>query len=140
MPESSMLIYGGIFAVMIIFGLASFYINRKQNQARQTNYLAKYPDAVKVWMKTTNMLIVNSKVSVYTVDGEVPAYFNGGCYVKPGKSVLNVQYEAERPGITHRKVTTYTDRVNVEVDLEPNKEYTLLFDKDLGQFRTEVKA
>lgn len=59
--------------------------------------------------------------------------------VKPGKSVLNVRFDSERVGFFYKRVRTYTDPVDIEVDLEAGKEYIISFDKKLDNFVVSEK-
>lgn len=128
-----------LMAGMIVFGIISWYITAKNNQKRRSNYLEKYPNAVKVYPKMTNVIVANSQIMIHMVDGEAPVFKGGAFYVKPGKSVLSVSFESERVGFFYKKVRTYTDRISIEVDLEPGKDYVISFDKKAESFRVDEK-
>lgn len=129
-----------LMAAMMVFGIISWYFTLKNNKKRRLNYLEKYPNAVKVYPKKTNVVVANSQIMIYAVDGEMPAFQNGAFYVKPGKSVLDVSFESERVGFFYKRVRTYTDKVSIEVDLEAGKEYIISFDKKADNFRVDEKT
>lgn len=128
-----------VFIVFVIVGIVMIIVNFKTNKKRKNNYLEKYPNAVKVYAKTTNVVVANSQVTIGLVDGETPAYFNGGTYVKPGKSILTVKFDSSRVGVFYKTVNTTTDFVEIEVDLQEGKEYLISFDKKQEQFKIEEK-
>lgn len=131
--------YVYFLAAFIALGIVMMVVNLKKNSNRKNEYLKKYPNAVKVWAKRTNVVVAQSAVTIGMVDGETPAYFQGGTYVKPGKSELMVRFDASRVGVFYKQVNTYTDYVTIQVDLEEGKEYLLSFDKKKEEFVIEEK-
>ncbi len=125
-------IYILIIAAVFISGAVISFLGMQSNKKRTTAYLNEHPDAVKVYLKSTNYLVASSHVTVAQVDGLAPAAFMGGIYVKPGKSVLLVAYSASRVGFFYRRVNSGTDYVPIEVDLESGKEYLLSYSKKEG--------
>lgn len=128
-----------VLPVFILVGVVMMVVSLTSRSKRRNNYLEKYPNAVKVYAKTTNVVVANSQVVIGLVDGETPAYFTGGTYVKPGKSVLTVRFDSSRVGVFYKSVNKTTDYVEVEVNLEEGKEYELSFDKKEQQFKIEEK-
>lgn len=128
-----------LIGAMIIFGIISSVVSRRNNKVAKNNYLQKYPNAVRVYPKYTNVVVASSQITIHSVDGETPIYDKGAFLVKPGKSVLNVRFDSERVGFFYKRVRTYTDPVDVEVDLEAGKEYIISFDKKLDNFVVSEK-
>lgn len=58
-------------------------------------------------------------------------------YIVPGKNTITAQYFDQRDGVKYDTVTKYTDPINFDVNLEPNKSYLLNFDLDLVEFTIE---
>ncbi len=57
-----------------------------------------------------------------------------GHYLLPGKNILELQYETQRPGILHKWIRTSYDPQKIEVNVEPNKKYSISFDKNSNGF------
>lgn len=51
---------------------------------------------------------------------------------------MELQYEKVRPGIIYKSVRTTYDPQKIEVNVEPNKRYTISYDKNSGFVFTEV--
>ena len=130
--SSMPVIYVVIFAGICIFSAVSAVMSFISNKNAVKAYLEKHPDAVKVYLKSTYYVFMSSRILVGSVDDERPALFNGGVYVKPGTSVLMLQYFKSRAGFFYRRVNSSTDFVDVEVNLEPGKEYLISFDRNDG--------
>ena len=134
--SSPLRFYIPIFIAIIVFGFISMYFNKKANSKATNEYLEKYPEVVKVFLKHTNIGVANSHIEVASVDGLTPARFSSGMevgiYVKVGKSVVNAAYLSSRVGVLHKNVTTYTDYTPIELDLVAGKDYELSFDKKEG--------
>ena len=56
----------------------------------------------------------------------------------PGKTVLELQYEKVRPGIIYKTVSTTYDPQKIEVNVEPNRKYTISYDKNSGFVFTDI--
>lgn len=119
-------------ALVCLIYVLNIYISFFVNKASSKSYLKEHPDAVKVHLKRTFFLVASSQITVAKVDNERPALFNGGVYVKPGKSILSLQYAKSRIGILYKSVKSYTDFTDVEVNLTAGKEYIISFDKKEG--------
>lgn len=125
------------FIILGLFILGSLIMQVfifKRNRNRRNAYLEKHPDSVKVHLKSTHYGVASSAVSIISIDDEEPCLFNGGFYVKPGKSEIVVSFDSKRVGVMYKSVSKSTGYVPIEVDLEKGKEYELSFDKKEGEF------
>jgi len=109
----------------------------KKIKKLKTEYLNRYPDAVRVFL-LHHIGITTETITVYNVDGEEPALFTekmkSGFYLKPGKSAVSVSYGNSRPGVMYKNVSKTTDVVELVLEAEAGKEYTLSFDKKSKEF------
>ena len=80
---------------------------------------------------TLNCLSINGEAREQIMVG----YGKRGHYVLPGTNVLELQYETQRPGILHKWVRTTYDPQKIEVNVEPNKKYSISYDKKQGEFK-----
>ncbi|MDR0382542.1 MAG: hypothetical protein LBH50_00975, partial [Spirochaetaceae bacterium] len=132
-------------------------------EASNKAFLEKYPDAAKVYPYSRNS-ITSEAVQVHSVDGGLPEFFyeagklsgmaaitgiigsitgsgnNTGFYLKPGTTTVEISYYHNRPGIMYKNVTTTTDAVKKELQVEPNKKYRLGFDRQAETFSLEESA
>lgn len=109
------------------------------------DYLAKHPDAAKVYLKTGMKSWYSSEVTtVFFVNGEEPVHFyegmSQGILLLPGRNVLDVAAGSTRPGILHKNVTTQVEPSKQEVEAEPGKSYTLGFNFKEEHYVFEEKA
>ena len=109
----------------------------KKIKKLKTEYLTRHPDAVRVFL-LHHIGIKTETITVYNVDGEEPALFSDkmkvGFYLKPGKSGVSVSYGSSRQGVAYKNVTKNTDVVELVLETEAGKEYTLSFDKKKREF------
>jgi hypothetical protein len=151
-----------VVIVILIGGVGTVMSRARLQKAEASNkvFLEKYPDAAKVYSYSRSA-IVSEAVQVYTVDGAPPEFFydagksNGiaaiiagitgknttaGFYLKPGTSTVELSYYHNRPGIFYKNVTTTTDAVKKELEVEANKKYLLGFDRKTNTFTLEETA
>lgn len=128
--------YIPIFSIMFILFIISIYYNKKKIKPSIELYKKKYPGAVKVLLKSTNFVVASSSVEIYKIDEEPATTFMEGLnfytWIKPGKSIIQLRYNASRIGFFYKSVNTYVDWTPVEVNLESGKEYVISFDKKVG--------
>jgi|GEM_PF-4953102 len=65
---------------------------------------------------------------------------SGAILVAPGEHTLSLVASHSRPGVTARTVTTVYGPTDVRVTLEPQRSYTLTFDRDSQQFGIQERA
>ena len=121
--------------VLVPLGMGvSLYFHRKNGD----RFLQENPDASKMFMDTGTNGITSKDMRVLDIDGEPAVYFyqttKSGVYIKPGKRIVNVTYSATRPGILHKSVTNIYGPQKIELDIQPNKEYKLKFNKKEENF------
>lgn len=128
--------YIPIFSIMFILFIISIYYNKTKIKSSIEAYKRKYPDAVKVLLKSTNIGVASSSIEIYKIDEEPAITFMKGLnfytWIKPGKSIIKLRYNASRIGFFYKSVNTYVDWTPVEVNLEVGKEYVISFDKKVG--------
>jgi hypothetical protein len=152
-----------IVAFLAVAYVVSTTMNRTRLQKQEASnkvFLEKYPDAAKVYPYSW-MSITSEAVQVHSVDGEPPEFFyeagklngiagiigsitgNGnstGFYLKPGTTTVEISYYHNRPGILYKNVTTSTDAIKKELQVEPHKTYRLGFDRKEETFTLEESA
>jgi hypothetical protein len=150
-------------AIVIVFAVVGTAMGRARAQKMEVSnklFLEKCPDAAKVYPYSRSS-ITTEAVRIHTVDGGTPEFFyesgkqnpiaaiiagitgNGsssGFYLKPGTSVVEMSYYHNRPGFFYKNVTTTTDAVKKDIQVEPKKKYSLSFDQKAGTFSLEEIA
>lgn len=126
-----------IFAGFVVFSIVVWIVTSKMNKKAVANYLAKNPDACKVYL-TKGAISVKEPVQVHVVGGEKPARFTekgkSGFYVKPGDTEVEISYTYTRPGVVNRSVTTTVGPVGQVITVEAGKTYYLSYDKKSEEF------
>lgn len=124
---------GALVVLSIIFNIV------RLNKAKSSGgkFLKQHPDAARVYL-TTKALITSEAVEVFAVNGENPVRFyeggKSGFYLAPGSSTVDVRYTYNRPGVLYKNVTTTTDVVQRQLDVQPGENYVLGFDRDAEEF------
>ena len=130
------LFIGGI----TIIGIIVTIINYKKMKNNVADFLTKNPNAAKICL-TTKAFITSEAVTVHTVNGETPILFSEkgktGVYAIPGDIEIEMSYSYTRPGVMYKTVTTSTDVVKKNLQVEENKTYILGFDRKKQQFTFE---
>ncbi len=131
-----------ICGISLVFNIFSY----TKHNAKLAKFTEEHPQAAKVSVKANKIGIIVENLNVLSVNGEQPLIYqekliNTGFYLLPGKNILEVSYDLSRPGILHKRVTTYYDPCKIEVEAEPNKEYKLSYDRKKEEYEfEEVKA
>lgn len=127
------LIVGGFF----VASLGYTFTQVKKFRDTPKNYLAQYPDAARVYL-TYKEFIAGEAVSVYSVNGELPARFvegsKSGFYLAPGQGAVKVSYEHARRGILPRSATEGTGKTDMVLEVMPRGKYMLGFDCEANEF------
>ena len=135
------LLVGGICLAGFLYSA----IAMKVHNGYKKKYLEEHPDASVLLIKDCqwNPLGFNHTIYVLSINGEAPMQTVEGWgqkayHLLPGKTILELQYEKVRPGIIYKSVRTTYDPQKIEVDVEPNKKYTISYDKNAGFLFTEL--
>lgn len=133
-------IVGGIIVLGIVFQVVAMSFHN----ASKKQFESENPDASVMLIKDCQFhpLGFTNTLTCLTVNDEaIPQIAVGfgkrGYYLKPGKNILELQYETQRPGIMHKWVRTTYEPQKIEVDVEPNKQYQISYDKKRGEFLFE---
>lgn len=129
-PNVYYLIPAAILLVMVLFYVITTVVRDRKIKA----FMSQCPDACMVKLKMRQWLVYYEKITLTLVDGGTPlrsgdGFFSSGFCVAPGTHVLQVYFQKQRPGVFHRTVTTTYDPVNIEVVMEPGRNYILSFNK-----------
>ena len=126
------LIVGGIIVLSFVYQGIAMYIHSMSKK----KFESENPDASIMVIKDCQWhpLGFTNTVNCVTINGEPQpqisvGYGQRGYYVMPGKNVLELQYETQRPGILHKWVRTSYDPKKIEVNVEPKKQYSISYDK-----------
>jgi len=119
---------GAIIVLTIVYSI----IRLNKVKALNQKFLAKYPDAAKIYL-TYKALITSEAVTVHTVDGGAPIFFSegvkSGFYTVTGSHEVLMSYSHSRPGVMYKMVTKTYGPEKREILTEPNKIYKLSFDR-----------
>ena len=125
------------FVGIIIVGIAMTIYNIKRMKKQNANYLSENPDAAKVFL-THKFLITTEAVSVLLVNNESPCLFTekgkSGFYLKGGENEVQISYSYSRPGVMYKTVTKSTGAIDKTLEVEPNKSYSLSYDRKIEEF------
>ena len=137
----SILLVGGVFLAGFLYTVFAMQVHK----AHKKKYLEEHPDASVMIIKDCqwNPLGFNHTVSVLTINDEAPVQTVEGWGERaynllPGKTVLELQYEKVRPEIIYKTVSTTYDTQKIEVNVEPNRKYTISYDKNSGFVFTDI--
>lgn len=127
-------VYYLIPAAILLLTILVYVMMTLNRNRKVKDFIARCPDACMVKLKMRHWLIYYEKVILTQVDGGEPlrsgdGFFSSGFCVAPGTHVLQVSFEKQRPGVFHKTVTTTYDPVNIEVTVEPGRNYILSFNK-----------
>ena len=135
--SNQILIIGGLIILSIAYqGIAIYIHNMHRKKTEKEN-----PDLSIMVLKERNFhpLGFTYTLNCLSVNGEpkeqiIIGYGQRGHYLQPGKNILELQYETQRPGILHRWVRTTYDPQKIEVNVEPNKKYSIEYNKNTNEF------
>lgn len=136
------LFLGGFIAIAIVFQIVAVLIHNNSKK----NFEKENPDASVMLIKDNQFhpLGFTETLNCLSINGEarpmISVGFKRGFYLLPGSNVLELQYETQRPGILHKFVRTTYDPQKIEVNVEPNKKYSISFNKKAQQFKFEEVA
>ncbi len=131
-------IYAGLLVVGAIIAIVVSVINKKKMNRNSEQYLAKYPNAARIYTKSGG-IIVHDTMAIYQVDGEYPCNFSdssgSGTYAKPGTIRIICEYTWTRPGVMYKSVTKSTGETTLELEIKPRRRYSLTFNKKTSEFK-----
>ncbi len=131
------LIVGGLIILSFIYqGVAMYMHSISKKKYEEANpeasimVLKDRPFHLLGFINTLTCLSINGEPKEQIMTG----YGQRGHYLLPGKNILELQYETQRPGILHKWVRTTYDPQKIEVNVEPRKKYSIEYDKNQGEF------
>ena len=134
------LIVGGFIVLSLAYqGVIMYIHSRHKKKFEQEN-----PDASIMIIKDRpfHPLGFVQNLTCLSINGEpkeqiMTGYGQRGHYLMPGKNILELQFETQRPGILHKWVRTTYDPQKIEVNVEPHKKYAISYNKNSNQFAFE---
>ena len=137
------LLVGGMIALGVVVQVVAMVMHN----ASKKKFEEQNPDASIMEIKDCQFhpLGFTNSLNCLSINGEPKEQIMAGFgqrafYLMPGKNILELQYETQRPGILHKWVRTTYDPQKIEVNVEPNKKYTISYDKKQEQFLFEEVA
>ncbi len=134
---------GGIIVLGVVMQIVGVVIHNNSKKQFEN----EHPEASIMEIKDNQFhpLGFTNTLTCLSVNGEpctqiMTGYGKRGHYLLPGKNILELQYETQRPGILHKWVRTTYDPQKIEVNVEPNKKYTISYNKKQDQFLFEEVA
>lgn len=138
-----MLLVGGIIVLGVVMQVVGIVIHNNSKK----KYKMEHPEVSVMEIKDNpfHPLGFTNTLTCLSINGEptiqfMTGYGKRGHYLLPGKNILELQYETQRPGILHKWVRTTYDPQKIEVNVEPNKKYTISYNKKQDQFLFEEVA
>ena len=133
MPSGELRILYWFIAAFVFIYLPGMYLWLRKRKRVSESYERDHPDAVRLFFGRTK---INDLITVSTVNGQLPVMHSRGisygCYLRPGKNVIEVQYQWTTISVTtvsgYR--THHVDPVILAVEAGMGKEYTLSYDHD----------
>lgn len=126
-------------AAVIIVGIGGTLLSKYFTNKNANKFLQENPGASKLFTKNKSIGIITQTIEILKVDDNESSsvFVEGmkyGIYLKPGNRELTVRATSTRPGILHKRVTTVWGPMKINVNIEPEKNYELRFDKKEEQF------
>ena len=126
------------FAFIAIVYIPFIYIWIRKRNDKANAYKRKNPNAVKVYTERTQL---NDLLTVWQVNSKKPVMFSKGIktgfYLLQGENIIDVAYQWTTASITN--VSGYETHIakdaRLKLTVEPNKEYSLLYDHALDAYR-----
>lgn len=138
--------YGMYLLIAVVFVVYYIFlmIHMKKRKNQKQELLSQDPTLVKVFVEQGQQGIKSVSLNVRKIDGEyIGELYNEGLKVlflaKAGKHVLEVEATTTRPGVMYKSVSETFGPVNIEIELETGKEYTLRFDVKEKTFQLNEK-
>lgn len=127
-------IVAGIFVLALVYGIMSYTYQKNAKK----NWLSTHEGAVKIALDTGSNVITQKDMRVNVISGEASVFIERAgkyaVYAMPGDVVLEVTYTYTRPGVIHKTVSTTWGPAKLELHVEKNHEYKLVFDRDAENF------
>lgn len=135
------ILIGIVFVVYYIFLM--IYLQKRKNQKKQL--LNDDPTLVKVFIENGQQGIKSVSLDITKLDGEYigTSLYNEGLktlfLAKAGKHVVELSATTTRPGVMYKSVSETFGPINLEIELEMGKEYTLRFNVKEKEFELKEK-
>ena len=137
------LIVGGIILLSFVYQGVGIYIHSMHKKKFEN----ENPDASIMVIKERlwHPLGFTNSLNCLSMNGEPKEQIMAGFgqrafYLMPGKNILELQYETQRPGLLHKWVRRTYDPQKIEVEVEAKKKYTIGYDKKQNEFKFEEIA
>ncbi len=134
-------IAGGIILLSLVYQGIIMYIHTMSKK----KFEMENPDASVMIIKDCQWhpLVFTNTINCLSINGEpqtqiIAGFGQRAYYIKPGKNILELQYETQRPGILNKWVRTAYDPQKIEVNAGPKKKYTISYNKNAGFMFTEI--
>lgn len=137
-------LYIVIGIVFVVYFILMFFYMKKQ-KAKREDLMKNDPTLVKVYMENGQQGIKSVALNVTKLDGEYigKSFYYEGLktlfLAKAGKHVVELSATTTRPGVMYKSVSETFGPINLEIDLEMGKEYTLRFNVKEKEFELKEK-
>lgn len=137
-------LYIVIGIVFVVYFILMFFYMKKQ-KAKREDLMKNDPTLVKVYMENGQQGIKAVALNVTKLDGEYigKSFYYEGLktlfLAKAGKHVVELSATTTRPGVMYKSVSETFGPINLEIDLEMGKEYTLRFNVKEKEFELKEK-
>lgn len=132
-----------IAGIFILYFIVCFvFIHKKK--VKKCEFKAEHPEASSVYAEFSMRGIKSVQITILTVDGApYKEYYPEGTkqvyLLLPGKHVLEVQAQTQRPGIMYRNVMETFGPAKIEIEVGESRKYTVGFDTKEKNFTfTEI--
>lgn len=137
-------LYIVIGIVFVVYFILMFFYMKKQ-KAKREDLMKNDPTLVKVYMENGQQGIKAVALNVTKLDGEYigKSFYYEGLktlfLAKAGKHVVELSATTTGPGVMYKSVSETFGPINLEIDLEMGKEYTLRFNVKEKEFELKEK-
>lgn len=132
-----------IAAVFVVYLAVCFIFIRKKSSKKKA-FRAEHPEAASVYAEFSLKGVKTVQISILQVDGApYGEYYPEGTkqayLLLPGKHVLEVQAQTQRPGVLYRNVMETFGPATMEIEVAERGKYTVGFDTKQKEFTfTEI--
>lgn len=133
-----------IAGVLVVYFVVCFICIHKRS-VKKDEFRKEHPEAASVYAQFALKGVKSLQITILQVDGApYKEYYPEGTkrvyLLLPGRHVLDVEAETQRPGVIYRNVRETFGPAKIEVEVEDSKKYTVGFDTKEKIFTfTEMK-
>lgn len=127
-----------VAGILVVYFIVCFFFIHKGKVKRET-FRKEHPEAASVYAQFALRGVKSVQITILQVDGApYKEHYQEGTkqvyFLLPGKHILDVEADTQRPGVIYRNVRETFGPVKIEVEVEERKKYTVGFDTKEKEF------